>query len=124
MPSNSFTEMERVNMHLENSAEPYDGNPVLLAPGDIVTLTNVGLSELPRSFFSPHGFERESIGSEQGSFPRIVHHRSKLPALPLGEVHTIRKILVPARKRHIQEGRPPPFVLSQESRSLRAGIHL
>ena len=56
-PTKSFTESERVSMYLRNKVEPYEKHPVYIAPGEIVTLTNMKLNVLPESFLADHGIQ-------------------------------------------------------------------
>ena len=45
-PGVEFNECERVNPYLSNRAESFSDNSVVLAGGEIITLTNVKLNNL------------------------------------------------------------------------------
>jgi hypothetical protein len=49
-PATTLREPERVSPYQVSQAESFDGGAVTLGPGEIVTLTNVGLNTLPADF--------------------------------------------------------------------------
>lgn len=51
----AFVTLERVNPYSPNQPEPYTGGALKIAPGEIVTLTNVDLNVLPANFLKEYG---------------------------------------------------------------------